>query len=215
MVGKWHLGIKSPAYLPSRRGFDRFFGYYEGVMDYWTHAAGVLVDAQGTVTNSGLDLHLGGADFGLLGPYDLPVNHSSGDYSTPMFARKASSWIEDHGESRPTTPMFLYLAFQGAHSGDNTYVQAPRAYIDRLASIAPTTCGSWDATQHGNCTLAAMRRSVAAAVMAVDDAVGDVMTSLRRAGMYSTTLVVLSTDNGGPTESVSLEARTQSALLPL
>ena len=34
----------------------------------------------------------------------------------------------------------------------------------------------------------------------MDDAVGDVMQSLRRAGMYSTSLVALSTDNGGPTD---------------
>ena len=44
-VGKWHLGVKSPAYLPSHRGFDRYFGFYSGVMDYWTHAQSVDVDA--------------------------------------------------------------------------------------------------------------------------------------------------------------------------
>ena len=37
MVGKWHLGMVSEAYLPQSRGFDRFFGYYNGVQDYWGH----------------------------------------------------------------------------------------------------------------------------------------------------------------------------------
>ena len=32
-LGKWHLGFKSRAYLPSSRGFDRSFGYYCGIMD--------------------------------------------------------------------------------------------------------------------------------------------------------------------------------------
>ena len=36
---QWHLGQKSPAYLPSHRGYDRYYGYYQGVMDYWTHSA--------------------------------------------------------------------------------------------------------------------------------------------------------------------------------
>ena len=44
--------------------------------------------------------------------------------------------------------------------------------------------------------LAAMRKSVAAAVSAVDDAVGDVVRALQRAGMYRDSLIVLSTDNG-------------------
>jgi len=202
MVGKWHLGIKSPSYLPSRRGFDRYFGYYEGVMDYWTHAASVSVDGQtGEISNLGLDLHLGGADFGITKGPDQPVYNTSGDYSTLMFARKASEWIEEHGQTRPKTPMFLYLAFQGAHSGDNEYVQAPAAYIERFDSISPQhTCGSWAKTRDGDCTLLAMRKSVAAAVSAVDDAVGDVVRSLHRAGMGETSLVVLSTDNGGPTD---------------
>ena len=38
VLRQWHLGNKSPAYLPSHRGYDRYFGYYSGVMDYFTHA---------------------------------------------------------------------------------------------------------------------------------------------------------------------------------
>lgn len=55
MVGKWHLGeqlhtrlmdrrpmrtsvtgMKAPAYLPSSRGFDKFVGYYSGIMVHLT-----------------------------------------------------------------------------------------------------------------------------------------------------------------------------------
>jgi arylsulfatase A-like enzyme len=93
--------------------------------------------------------------------------------------------------------MFLYLAFQGCHSGDNSFVQAPPDLVARFKKISPAeTCGSWQRPQTGDCTLRAMRKSVAAAAASVDDAVGGVVGSLKRARMYDNSLIVLSTDNG-------------------
>ena len=37
ITGKWHLGSSKFAYLPTKRGFDSFFGYVNGAEDYWTH----------------------------------------------------------------------------------------------------------------------------------------------------------------------------------
>lgn len=37
IAGKWHLGHHQPAYLPTRRGFDRQYGHYNGAIDYFTH----------------------------------------------------------------------------------------------------------------------------------------------------------------------------------
>jgi len=36
LIGKWHLGMKG-AYLPRRRGFDYFWGFLNGTIDYFTH----------------------------------------------------------------------------------------------------------------------------------------------------------------------------------
>ena len=39
LVGKWHLG-RPPAFGPLRSGYDRFFGFHAGVLDYFTHKFG-------------------------------------------------------------------------------------------------------------------------------------------------------------------------------
>ena len=185
-------------------------------MDYWTHSATAhagdpeagrvpsktnTTKEGGPVINGGLDLHVGGADFGRAGELDLPVWNASGQYSSDLFARVAGDWIAEHGATRSSTPMFLYLAFQGCHSGDNAFVQAPPDIMERFEKISPqATCGSWQRPQAGSCTLPAMRKSVAAIASSVDDAIGSVVASLKKASMYDDSLIVLSTDNGGPTD---------------
>jgi len=201
MVGKWHLGMKTADYLPSHRGFDRHFGYYSGIMDYWTHG----ITSEGPPVNGGLDLHQGGRDFrdGLWprGTLDDPIYNTSGQYSTSMFAHKAVEWIQDHAYKKAATPMFMYVAFQGCHSADNQFVQAPPGLIKSFESLSPgKTCGQWEHPRKGNCSKAAMRKTVAAAVTAVDEAVGAIVKALKHAGIYKDTLIVLSTDNGGPTD---------------
>merc|ERR1740117_75090 len=96
-------------------------------------------------TSGALDLHEGGRDFRNgswpRGTLDAPVYNTTGEYSSFMFARKASAWIEDHAQATPDKPMFMYFAFQGCHSGDNRYVQAPDSYIDRFEALSPNaTC---------------------------------------------------------------------------
>ena len=238
MCGKWHLGMKSREYLPSSRGFDKFFGcapsalalpmFYEpptrvlhepfaqplqmshqhaccahllcadylGVMDYWKH----YEDYNEPGNQPGLDLHEGGLGLGYSPGEDAPVYNSAGAYSTSLFAAKAAEWISIHGRTHASAPLFLYLAFQGVHSANNKFVQAPQQALDKFVHVASTSCGQYETVLTGGCTKRAMRRSAAAAVSVVDDAVGEVVTALKRAAMYQDTLLVLSSDNGGPTD---------------
>ncbi|MFL5607098.1 MAG: sulfatase-like hydrolase/transferase, partial [Gemmatimonadaceae bacterium] len=39
LIGKWHLGFK-PEYAPNAHGFDEFFGFVGGAVDYYTHRRG-------------------------------------------------------------------------------------------------------------------------------------------------------------------------------
>eukprot|EP00939_MAST-03C_sp_MAST-3C-sp1_P003623 g3623.t1 len=207
MIGKWHLGMKNAAYLPSARGFDKFNGYYLGCSDYWKHY-GDLGDNE----EIALDWHEGGRLLGLEpGVGDRGLYNTSGQYSTEMYADTASRWIQEHDTS---VPFFMYLAFQGAHSANNKFVQAPEHLLERedIRAISPNaTCGQWElpsdaaaAVGGGQCTKEAMRKSVAATVIAIDNAVAKVEAALKkRPGMLERTLIVFSTDNGGPTDGTN------------
>ena len=37
LVGKWHLGYYKPEVTPTRRGFDTFYGYYNGLITYFNY----------------------------------------------------------------------------------------------------------------------------------------------------------------------------------
>jgi arylsulfatase A-like enzyme len=106
IVGKWHLGTITPEYLPTRRGFDRQYGHYNGAIDYFTH------DRDG-----GHDWHR-----------DDKANHDQG-YSTQLIGDEALRIIE----ARPADkPLFLYVPFNAVH----TPLQVPPSYLDRFASIS-------------------------------------------------------------------------------
>ncbi|KAH8071574.1 sulfuric ester hydrolase [Aureococcus anophagefferens] len=44
MVGKWHLGHYNNASTPLNRGFDSFYGFYSGGVDYLTHPPTELLE---------------------------------------------------------------------------------------------------------------------------------------------------------------------------
>lgn len=46
-IGKWHLGHCSWSHTPLSRGFDSFYGYFNGATDYYTKKLGSLESGQG------------------------------------------------------------------------------------------------------------------------------------------------------------------------
>jgi len=44
IVGKWHLGYNKWAYTPTYRGFDTFYGYYNGAEDHYSHKVQRILD---------------------------------------------------------------------------------------------------------------------------------------------------------------------------
>jgi arylsulfatase A-like enzyme len=107
LAGKWHLGNGAPEYLPTARGFDRQYGFYLGMTDYFTHER-----------DGGLDWHR-----------DDRALREEG-YATDLIANEAISIIERH--TGGTQPLFLYVAFNAPH----TPLQATEPWLARFAHIA-------------------------------------------------------------------------------
>jgi arylsulfatase A-like enzyme len=94
------------------------------------------------------------------------------EYLTDAFAREAVAFIDRHKDR----PFFLFLAFNAPHTPN----QATQQYLDRVAHIADTD-----------------RRTYAAMICAMDDAIGRVLDKLRDEKLDDNTLVFFLSDNGG------------------
>ena len=92
-------------------------------------------------------------------------------YLTFALADEACAFL---GPDRPE-PFFLYLAFNAPH----TPLEAPEEYLSKTAHLTDPK-----------------RRVNAAMIMALDDAIGRVLTKVRESGREESTLVFFLSDNG-------------------
>lgn len=90
LIGKWHLG-SLPKYGPLQSGYDHFWGFRSGGVDYFTH------DAPGNRP----DLWDG----------NTPVETTG--YLTDLLGDRAISLLEDY--SKGTTPFMMSLHFSAPH----------------------------------------------------------------------------------------------------
>lgn len=154
-------------------------GYKTGLVGKW-HLGD---DPKFNPTNRGFDEF-----FGFLGgahPYKAespgaPISLVRGlkpikekEYLTDAINREAVDFVERHHDH----PFFLYLAFNAVH----TPMQATDKYMARFEGIKDPK-----------------RRTYAAMLSALDDAVGQVMTKVHEHKLEENTLVFFISDNGGP-----------------
>mmetsp|Transcript_79360 Transcript_79360/g.233146 ORF Transcript_79360/g.233146 Transcript_79360/m.233146 type:complete len:508 (-) Transcript_79360:77-1600(-) len=109
---------------------------------------------------------------------DKPAYGRNGTYSAELFGSYAVQSIQRHHRERPSVPLFMYLAFTVTHAP----MEAPQRFIDMYPS-------SW----------VPGRRTYAAMASALDEAVGNVTRALKETGLWDRTLLIFSSDNGGPT----------------
>ncbi|XP_059093885.1 arylsulfatase B-like isoform X1 [Tigriopus californicus] len=102
-----------------------------------------------------------------------------GNYATDIFTNEALDVIHHHNVSQP---LFLYLAHLAVHSA-NTYqpLQAPSEVVEKFSYISDKN-----------------RRTFAGMLYKLDESVGRVVKLLQDRQMLQDSIIVFTTDNGGP-----------------
>lgn len=114
------------------------------------------------------------------GPYSVTWHrngklHTEAGHVTDLITEEAVRWIGGRDEQ----PFFLYVPYTAVHLP----VKEPQAWLDRVPAAITGE----------------VARHYAACLMHLDDAVGQLIQALERAGKRDTTLLVFTSDNGGST----------------
>ncbi|GIX00593.1 MAG: N-acetylgalactosamine-6-sulfatase [Pirellulaceae bacterium] len=180
IFGKWDLGSLR-RFLPTSRGFERFYGFVNTGIDYFTHE------------RYGIPSMYRGA---------APTEEDRGTYCTDLFLREAERFLaECHDE-----PFFLYLPFNAPHSASNldpVIRSAPQA-TEHYKSLYPhlqKEAGVQQAERYGKPAQvrnrAGRRLEYCAAVTHMDAAIGRVVQLIDQYGIADRTFIFFCSDNGG------------------
>jgi arylsulfatase A-like enzyme len=101
LIGKWHLGYQ-PQVGPNAHGFDYFFGFLSGAVNYFEH----------TMRNGNPDLY----------ENTTPVKEPG--YLTDMLTRRSVEFIDRNAQR----PFFLEVAYNAAHWPFQSPHHAPDAF---------------------------------------------------------------------------------------
>ena len=113
-IGKWHLGL-SPEARPNSNGFDYFYGFLSGCIDYFSHIHYYMM---GKNANPAHDLW----------ENDQEV-YANGQYFTDMVTDKSVEFIRSHAGGG--SPFFLYVGYNAPHYP----MHAPDKYVDRFKHL--------------------------------------------------------------------------------
>ena len=209
LVGKYGLQGEGndpetwPGY-PTKRGFDEFFGYVAHVDGHMHYPAEEwpLGDSEIHQTKKNVWWN---------------YQEVSGDlqkcYTTDLFTARSKHWIAEHQKTKPEQPFFLLLTYDTPHAAlqipTGTYpkekgLRGGVQWIGKPGQMINTAQGEIDSYRHpdyvGHGWTDAEER-FATMVRRIDNAVGDLLQTLRDLGIAENTMVVFTSDNGPHLES--------------
>lgn len=174
-IGKWHLGHRSLAFHPMNFGFTSFYGHYNGAIDYFTHKREGQVDWHRDYAPS--------ADKG---------------YSTDLLTEEAVRIIRT--PSPGGKPWLMWLAYNAPHGPLQAKPEdLAAAGFDPAKPRFPHGESRREGADYGQEGRGNTRRQTAIAMIyALDRGIGQVLDALRDTRQLDNTLIVFTSDNGGP-----------------
>ena len=119
LFGKWHLGYFNEKYTPNYRGFDNFYGFYNGMQSFYNHTMNCTYN----------DIKYEKKD---LFNNNQPVADNN-QYSTYIYKTKTIQTINAYASGDQTDPFFIYLALQNVHEP----LEAPQDKKDKISQLGP------------------------------------------------------------------------------
>lgn len=168
LMGKWGLGHEGSQGIPTRQGFDEFFGYLDQTHAHNFYPTFLIRNEQRQRLKNMVPQE---------GKFGEGVASEKVEYSHDLIVREALTFI-DHHHSRP---FFLYLALTLPHANNEAGKQGME-----IPDAAPYQDQDWPEQE----------RRMAAMVTRLDRDVGAVFEKLKLHGIDEQTIVFFSSDNG-------------------
>jgi len=187
-IGKWDVGMATPQHTPKGRGYDTALFYFQHSNDYWTKVADVKAHGEVSICyNSSMPIR---DLFEINATYRGPVQDdsllSTDMYEEEIFKTRAKQIIADHAAAKDNQPLFLFYSSHLVHAP----LEVPEWYQNEVQRLA---------MRGGGINFTSKRRMIYAAMtLYFDQAVGELVDELRHQHMYDNTLIVFTSDNGGP-----------------
>ncbi len=168
LIGKWGLGSEGSDGVPTKKGFDYFFGYIDQTHAHNYYPTFLVrndqrVPLRNVVPNPG--------------PYGQGVATTKLDYSADLIGADAVKFIQDHKDG----PFYLYFSPTLPHANDEA-----RANGLEIPDLGRYAKENWPDTEKG----------YAAMVTLFDKQVGDIVTKLKQLGLAENTIIFVTSDNG-------------------
>ena len=208
-VGKWDVGMATPKHTPYGRGYETSLNYFEHKNDYWTQECAQSICCKpesSTENNNARSADYAHDEYQNLSITDLwdtnePARDLNGtDYEEFLFLRRMLHILDEHNHSEP---LFLFYAPHVAHCP----LQVPQQYLDQFDFISDdeTQCKvqtrnilkPGDKQPPYSC-----RKQYHSMVKLLDDILKTLVEKLKETGLWDNTLLVFTSDNGGPTHLV-------------
>ncbi len=186
-VGKWGLGAPHTEGIPTKQGFDFFFGYncqrqahtYYPVHLYKNDSR-IYLKNDTIPPNTGLEENVDPLDA------ESYVKFTLEEYAPDLMFTE----IQDFIKSNKDNPFFLYWATPIPHAP----LQAPRSWVEKyIQKFDEETPYLGD---QGYFPHRYPHAAYAGMISYLDDQVGQLVEQLKNLGLYENTLIIFSSDNG-------------------